>query len=100
MFDTAYVEKLVAYFRRVAVENAEANGPTHLVGHWQRGVILAEKLVRLMNSSAIAQAEIVELLAALSLEKSPCSGWLELQICARWWARQQGCHVSAILKGK
>jgi len=60
--------------------------------HWRNGVVLCNQWLGLIAGPA-TQADIDRFIARLDSEPEPGSGWLDLAIQFRAWARAQGFGV-------
>ena len=54
--------------------------------HWQNGVELCQRWLRLASQGHVTQADIDEFVTRLDSEPQPGSGWLDLGLRFRHWA--------------
>ncbi len=73
--------ELLRYF-----ENAARQHPDP---HWTRGAEMCRDWLRLMSGPA-TERDVQELFRRLEAEENPGSGWLDLRLQFRAWAREQG----------
>jgi hypothetical protein len=76
--------ELLRYFEGVDREYPEA--------HWRRGAEMCRQWLRL-TSGPVTQRDIDEFVGKLDGEQSPGSGWLDLGMQFRSWARDRGFKV-------
>lgn len=75
---------LLQYFEGVG---REYPGP-----HWDKGAEMCRRWLRLI-AGPLTQRDVDEFVRALDAEASPGSGWQDLGMQFRAWARQQGFEV-------
>ena len=76
--------ELLRYFERVDREYPDA--------HWRKGAEMCRRWLHLTCRSA-SQQDVDEFVRDLSAERSPGSGWLDLGMQFRAWARDRGFKV-------
>jgi hypothetical protein len=76
-------EQLRNYFESVSSEHPDDP-------HWANGVEMCDWWLRLTSAASASQAEIDLFLKRLAEEKDAGSGWLDLGMQFRHWARLQG----------
>jgi hypothetical protein len=76
-------DELRSYFASVSAEYPED-------AHWRNGVEMCDWWLRLCNSSSVGQADIDMFIKRLSEEKDAGSGWLDLGMQFRHWAKLRG----------
>ena len=76
--------ELLRYFEGVAREYPDA--------HWERGAEMCRRWLHFISASATQQG-VDEFVRALSAGQSPGSGWLDLGMQFRAWARDRGFEV-------
>lgn len=74
-------EQLLQYFEAAARESGDP--------HWRNGVEACSRWLALIDG-IVTQTEIDQLIAWLDAEPDPGSGWLDLELQFRAWARDQG----------
>ena len=57
--------------------------------HWRRGAEMCREWLRLM-SGPVAQQDVDDFVRRLTSEPSPGSGWVDLDMQFRAWARDRG----------
>jgi hypothetical protein len=75
---------LLRYFEGVARASARP--------HWRNGVVMCNRWLGLIAGPA-TQADIDRFIEQLVSEPEPGSGWLDLGIQFRAWARSQGFRI-------
>jgi hypothetical protein len=75
-------EKLLRYF-----EHTQRNYPDQ---HWQNGVDMCHCWLALYNSPEVLQSDIDAFLSLVESESNPGTGWIELDVMFRQWARSVG----------
>jgi len=76
------LEKAKRYFERLAQQNPSPHGGN--------GVAICQQFLELQHRQAVSQSDVDNLLARLVAEPSPGTGWYEVEILCRHWARQRG----------
>lgn len=76
--------ELLAYFEGVARHDPRP--------HWREGAEMCRRWMDLASRSP-RQSDIIEFAARLDAEPAPGSGWLDLAMQFRHWARCQGFEV-------
>ncbi len=76
--------KLLRYFERCDRERPDA--------HWQAGVAMCRLWLELLEAE-VQQADVDAFLARLEAERNPGSGWVDLGMQFRFWARSSGFKV-------
>jgi hypothetical protein len=76
-------EQLRRYFVSVGAEHPED-------AHWSNGVMMCDWWLRLMPAASVSQAEIDSFSTRLAQEKDFGSGWIDLGMQFRHWARDRG----------
>jgi hypothetical protein len=76
--------ELLRYFERVDSAYPDP--------HWRRGAEMCREWIRL-TSGPVTQQDVDEFVRLLNSEASPGSGWLDLGMQFRGWARDRGFKV-------
>ena len=79
------LDKMRRYFVRVGSESPDP--------HWANGVMMCDWWIRLQEARIIPQSEIDSFLKRLAEEKNPGSGWLEIHLQFKIWAKEHGFTV-------
>ena len=74
------LQQMLAYFERQSRENTDP--------HWQRGVEMCRHWADIKKSPS--QATIDQFLLDFSAESNPGTGWIDLGLRFRFWARSEG----------
>lgn len=77
------VDELRCYFASVSAEYPEDP-------HWKNGVEMCDRWLQLSGSPSVTQTDIDLFIKRLAEEKDAGSGWLDLGIQFRYWARLHG----------
>ncbi len=75
-------DKLLQYFEGVNREYPAA--------HWQNGAEMCRRWLSLTEASDLSQADVDAFVARLKAESNPGSGWMDLGMQFRHWARSRG----------
>jgi hypothetical protein len=77
--------ELLAYFEGVSRQDADP--------HWRRGADLCREWL-VFRARPATQADIDQFVARLQSEPTPSTGWFDLGMQFRTWARAQGFDLS------
>ncbi len=76
-------DDLLEYFVRFAKEQPA-------VEEWAHGARLTRRWLDLMGAPTVKQTDVTELVRELEAFPDPGSGWFDLLIRVRYWARKSG----------
>ena len=79
-------EQLRSYFASVSAEHPEDP-------HWANGLMMCDWWLRLRAAATVTQPEIDSFIKRLAEETDSGTGWLELGLQFKHWARGQGFGV-------
>lgn len=79
-------EQLREYFASVSAAHPEDV-------HWRNGVEMAERWFAYCRRDDVSQAEIDQFIHRMQQEPNHGSGWFDLLLQFKWWARQKGFRV-------
>ena len=79
-------EQLRSYFAGVSARNPDQP-------HWTNGVMMCDWWLRLCAAASVTQTEIDSFIRRLDDEKDNGTGWLDLGLQFKHWARGRGFGV-------
>ncbi len=75
-------EQLLRYF-----EGVDREYPGE---HWRNGAEMCRRWLSLTGVPRVSQSEVDDFITRLEAERSPGSGWIDLDLQFRHWARSRG----------